>query len=251
MANTMNTPGGQGRVQGLSLAIALAIGVAGMATIFIPRPAQAFAIVCTNCSNWMTQIPEYAAKIAHYKKQVDAMKAQIASIQNMFLSLGIQPGPEMDEVPDNYRVAERCGGFSLSSLSTVLNINGSGDIYEQQKQVCANIQMMQNIKYNHTVKFLRESYYEMRKDFDALQQKQKSARTQGDAIVAAQDADSVFYKQEARYKDWQSKMQAYDSYIAIMQENQKLLAQMALKGTKTGKLLGQIGKTAILEAALN
>lgn len=245
------------RAGGLSFAMTVVIGLVGAAGTFAPRPAQAFAFVCANCSNWMTQIPEYGAKIAHYGKELSAwrqqiagMQAQIASIQNMFMTLGIQPGPQMDEVPRNYNVPQRCGGISLSTLTTVFNVNGSGDIYQQQKQVCANIQMMQNDKYNETVRFLRDSYQAVQTDFNMLRQKQASATNVGDSNKVAQDADAAIYKQKARYDDWQSRMIAYDGYIATMRENQKLLAQTALKGSKTNQVLGQIGKTAILVGAL-
>ena len=111
------------RAGGLSLAMTMAIGMVGAGAGMMPRPAQAVAFFCANCSNWMTQIPEYAAKIAHYGKEVASwqqqardMQNQIANIQNMFLTLGIQPGPQMDEVPQNYNVPERCGGFNASSV---------------------------------------------------------------------------------------------------------------------------------------
>lgn len=246
------------RAGGLSFAMTVAIGMVGAGAVMMPRPAQAVAFFCANCSNWMTQIPEYAAKIAHYGKEVASwqqqardMQNQIASIQNMFLTLGIQPGPQMDEVPQNYNVPERCGGFSPTSMmSSMFSVDGKGDIYQQQKEVCANIQMMQNTKYNETVRFLRDSYSATQSEFNKLQQMNRSATNLGNNAKASQSANEALYAQEARYKNWQSTMTAIDSYIATMRENQKLLAQTAMKGSKTNQVLGQIGKTAILVGAL-
>lgn len=245
------------KLYGLSFAMAATVSLFGAGAALWPRPAQAF--FCANCSTWMTQIPEYIAKIAHYGKEVASwqqqardMQQQLASMQNMFMNLGIQPGPQMEEVPLNYNVDKRCGGFSLSSLATVFNIDGSGDIYEQQKQVCASIQMMQNTKYNETVAFLRESYNATRGEFARLQQMHRAANNVGNSDKAAQSASEALYAQEARFKDWQSKMTAYDAYIGTMQENQKLLAQIAMKGDRStfNQALGQIGRTVILEQAL-
>lgn len=244
------------RAGGLSFAMTLAMAVVGAGGALYSRPAQ--AIFCPQCSTWFGDVLQWGKEIARWgkeanswKSQVDSLKNQIASVQNMLMTLGLQPGPEMEEVPLNYNVAERCGGFNLSSLTTVFNINGSGDIYQQQKQVCANIQMMQNTKYNETVRFLRTSADEMRNDFNTLRNTQASANNVGNSNKAAQDADAAMYKQEARFKDWQSKMTAYDAYIGTMKENQRLLAQIAMKGSRTNQVLGQIGRTAIMETALS
>lgn len=244
---------------GLSLAMTLVLGVVGTGLALVPKPAQAF--YCSNCSNWFTQIPEYFAKIMHYGKEVAAwqqqaadMQQQLASIQNMFMSLGIQSGPEMNEVLLNYNVAERCGGPSMSSLLSSFRLNGNGDIYQQQRQVCANIQMVENTKFNETVRFLRDTHAATQTEFTRLQQMNRSAQNVGNSHKAEQSANEALYAQQARFKDWQSKMTAYDSYINTMRENQKLLAKIAMKGdrsTLATQALGQIGRTAILEAALS
>ena len=239
--------------------LTVAVGFAGLGGAMWAPPAQ--AIACANCATWITQLPEYIAKIQHYQKEADGWKAQvqgmtdqIASIRNMFMTLGLQAGPQMDEVPLNYNVAERCGGFSISSFArSQLSISKEGDIYQQQKQVCANIQMMNNVKFNETVKFLRDSNENMQRDFTNLQRQFGSSNNLGNNTKASQDADAALYAQEARFKNWESRMTAYDAYIGTMQENQKLLAQTALKGSKSSpekQFLGQIGKTMILREAL-
>lgn len=239
-----------------SLSFAMALGLVGVAGVFMPRPAQ--AIVCANCSTWVADLIEYGQKLvrwaddaAKWQQQIQGMQNQIAQIQNMFLSLGIQPGPQMNEVPQNYMVAERCGGITMSSLTQVLNVNGSGDIYQQQKQVCASIQAMQNTKYNETVRFLRDSSTQMQQDFTRLQQQYARATNLGNNTKASQDADAVMTKQKMRFDDWETRMKAYDAYIATMQNQQRLLAQIALKGSRTNQALGQIGRTVILEQALD
>lgn len=245
---------------GASIALGVTMGLAGAAAMFASPPAHAFFPVCANCHTWVTQIVEFAAKIPKYAQEASNWRTelkgvtdQLAAIDNMLVNLGIQSAPQMDEVPLNYQVAARCGGFSLSSLSRVFSIDKKGDIHQQQKVVCANMQMMRNVQYNETVRFLRDSHEGMQTDFSNLQRQFGSADNLGNNTKASQDAKAAMYAQKARFKSWQAKMKAYGSYITTMQENQKLLAQTALQGSKSSpekQFLGQVGKTMILQEAL-
>lgn len=197
-------------------------------------------------------ITEYYERYEHYQKQVASMQAQISSAQNMLLSLGIKPGQQLQEVPANHLVKERCGNppFSLAGLlGKIASPSATGNIREQQQIYCAGIQMMHNRKYNETVKFLGENLQHMENDITEMQNRNKTYTTDGDNNKGDQNADAVMAKMEARYKNWETQMLAYDNYIKALENNQRILAQMALKGK--GDAIGKLVQTATLQTALS
>lgn len=245
------------RIRGIAMALALSLTATG--GLLAPNRADAwFASEVTQIlnnislmTNQLQDYAEYADNLNRWRQQAADMQRQIARLQNMALTLGIRPGQDLREVDENQNVAERCGGFNLSALTQIFNVNGSGDIYQQQKQTCANIQRMENTKYNETVRYLRSFADEANQDFRNLQNASRSSTDPGDLMKALQDSSNTLNKQEMQFKDFQNKMYAYDSYISVQRQNQKLLGQIALKGSRTNQVLGQLGRTAILEAALS
>jgi hypothetical protein len=157
-------------------------------------------------------------------------------------------GADLSPVLMNHNVAERCGGFSISNLTKVFNLNGSGNIYEQQKEICANIQMMENMKYNATVEFLSKTAPAMEAELKDLDSRRNSSNENGNVDANTNDALRMSTSMDGRFKVWETQVKSYDAYIQTMQGTQKILAQGALKG-KSG-LLGTFVKTAALKGAL-
>ncbi len=246
------------RMRGLVLAIAfVATGSTGLLT---PQRAEAawwaseWTQVLNNVSlltNQMQDYYRYADDALKWKAQLDEMQKQIAQMQNAALTLGLKPGQDLTPVALDKNVAERCGGFSLSALTQIFNVNGSGDIYSQQKQVCANIQRMENTKYNLTVEYLKDYQNKVKDEFKLVSDMAKDSKNAGDLFKPMQDALLASQSQQNTTQDYNNRMQSYNSYIEIMRSNQKLLGQIALKGSRTSQVLGQLGRTAILEAALS
>ena len=245
------------RMSGLVLAITLSLTAS--VGLVVPNRANAwvaseFTQVLNNVSLLTNQLQDYyryADDAMKWKSQLEEMQKQIAQLQNAALTLGLRPGQDLTPVPLDKNVAERCGGFNLSALTQVFNINGSGDIYQQQKQVCANIQRMENTKYNLTVEYLREYQDRVKDEFKAVSDKAKESKNAGDLVKPMQDALLASQSQKNMTDDYNNRIQSYNSYIDVMRNNQKLLGQIALKGSRTNQVLGQLGRTAILEAALS
>ena len=195
---------------------------------------------------WRRTYRQYADAVASYQ-------AQLKQIQNMFLTLGIKPGMELKEVAEDEYVEERCGsgqGFSLTALvKKVFTIDPNGDIQAQQRQICAAIQMMQNTKFNLTVKFLNDHVKQSTTEFKDLTDAASKANNIGDSNAVALDAQKTQVAQRNRMENYQNQMRAYDGYIEVMRENQRLLAQSALK-PRDKKLIGTLVKTATLQGAL-
>lgn len=245
------------RMRGLVLAMALTATASG--GLFTPNRADAYIAseitqILNNVSLMFSQFQHYyryADDAAKWQQQMREMQRQISKVQNMAMSLGLKPGQQLTPVDEDFNVAERCGGFSLSSLTQVFNINKSGDIYAQQKQVCTNIQKMENMKFNETVEYLTVYKERAEREMAELNSLNRATEDQGDMLKRIQDSMARLNGNDSYTEHFQNQMEAYDGYIEIMRNNQRMLGQIALKGSKAGNVLGQLGKTAILEAALS
>lgn len=193
-------------------------------------------------------VGEYGEQAMRWRNTLTHLQQQLIRIQGIISGFGLPKGVDLTPVLLNHNVAERCGGFSISSLTKVFSLNGEGNIYEQQKQICANIQMMENMKYNATVEFLNKTAPEMEAELKSLNARRNSSNENGSVDANTNDALRMSTSMDGRFKVWETQVQSYDAYIQTMQGTQKILAQGALKG-KSG-LLGTFVKTAALKGAL-
>lgn len=202
---------------------------------------------------FIQQAGRWGKTIQQYKQAYDNYMAQLKSLQNMFISLGLKPGQPLKKIPEDHNVEQRCGSggsFSLASLvKKVFTIDPNGDIQKQQREICASIQMMQNTKFNLTVDFLNEHAEQSTQEFNDFSARASQVVNPGDSDTVAQDAANMEAAQRTRMENFQNKIRAYDSYIEIMRENQRLLAQSALK-PRSKKLIGTLVGTASLQVAL-
>lgn len=240
---------------GLALSCILAMGnanaVFGVGDTVIEVGPSWIQHTLNQINTYLAQIEaagEYTEQAMRWRSTLSHYQQQLIRIQGIISGFGLPKGVDLTPVLLNYNVAERCGGFSISSLTKVFNLNGSGNIYEQQKQICANIQMMENMKYNATVEFLNKTAPEMEAELKTLDTRRNSSNENGSVDANTNDALRMTASMEGRFKVWETQVQSYDSYIQIMQSTQKILAQGALKG-KSG-LLGTFVKTAALKSAL-
>lgn len=240
-------------VMALAAAVTLSLGLIApvqqanaITVIDIPHIAVQGIEFFEQADRWKRTYDQYAEAVASYE-------AQLKQIQNMFLTLGIKPGMELKEVDEDEYVEERCGsgqGFSLAALvKKVFTIDPKGDIQKQQREICAAIQMMQNTKFNLTVRFLNEHVTKSTEEFNGLNGQITKANNVGDSNAVNLQAQSMRQGQQARMENYQNQMRAYDGYIEIMRDNQRLLAQSALK-PRDKKLIGTLVKTATLQGAL-
>ena len=240
--------------------LSLAIVIVSTSAMLAPRTAQ--AVFCPQCATEWTQLmnqmnlmiqraqayTEYGEQAMRWRQTLAQFQQQLVRIQGIISGFGMPKGPDLVPVALNHNVAARCGGFSISSLTKVFNINGSGNIYEQQKQICANIQMMENMKYNATVEFLDKTASEMMTELKDLDARRGISNENGNVDANTNDAVRMSASMQGKFKVWETQVSSCDAYIETMQETQKILAQSALKG-KSG-VLGTFVKTTALKGAL-
>lgn len=245
-----------------SALLSMALVLSAISIFLIPKNAEAFA--CANCASEWTQImnniqlytqkinsaTEYTEQVQRWQKTLQHHQQQLVKIQGLVTTLGMEKGLSMQEVDaETYQVAERCGGgLNVQALTQVFNIDGAGDVYKQQKQICANIQRAQNMKYNVTVRYMRDTIPKLESMLREMEKERNKDNNQGTVEATTSKAAQISTDLDLRYNNWQSQVQTYDAYTQSMTETQKLLAQNALKG-KQG-ILGTVVKTASLKAAL-
>ncbi|GAB3355658.1 hypothetical protein [Lysobacter tyrosinilyticus] len=237
-----------------SLVMALAAGssavqATGIPVVDVANVLQATLNQINTYSARFQDVAEYSEQLMRWKRTLEQYQQQLIQIQGVVMSFGLPQGQPITKVPPNYMVAERCGGgFNLSNLTQVFQINPTGNIIEQQKQVCANIQQMENAKFNYTVDFFNEYMPKLQSELKQSETRRNSSNNQGNVAAADNDALRINNTADANFQTWQANIQAYDSYIAGMENNQRLLAKAAMKGKES--LLGTMIKTTALKGAL-
>lgn len=245
----------------------LATAVAGVMLVF-GSPVGASGWPVFDFSNLMQALYEYknslvisGADAAEYAEQIERWnrtreqfdQALIAynAMQNF---INLPPGAPLKPVDEDYLVKETCGsgeGISLTSLFETFVFKPKDDLKAQQKQICVNIRMMQNRKYNDSLMFLDKTMSDMRASQMRILGLRMTNNKQG--TVQAVDSESARFTNDLQMaaQNWEGRMKSYDAYITVMQENQKVLAQTALKGDPTNRLTSDLIKTVSLKAALS
>lgn len=215
-------------------------------------PVIDFASIMGQIRGWISDTTQYAKEVTHF----DQMKEQIDNIRDIFnmfnFAIGLPDGEALTKVNERYLVQETCGddaaGLSMTTVMSVLGMDVNSDLKAQQQQICVNIQMMQNRKYNDSVEFLDLTIQQAEAEAMNIMQA-ASSNSVGATSAATRDATRLNNKLNLLAQQWGTRMQSYDAYIATMEKRQNLLAKTALKGKK--RLARDLIQTAVLKGALS
>ncbi len=237
---------------GLALMCSLAVGSASAQWI-VNDPVHTMQNILTQLQQMGKDVAEYAEQASRWQQQYRHYTQQLIKAQSMFTQLGLPQSVNLEKVGDDYLIADRCrgasGGFSLSGLKQMLSLDPNGDLMKQQQQICVNIQVMENRKYNETVDFLKKTMPDLDKTLNTLKSMRDSSNDQGNLTKVSYDAEALTADMSKSFGEWESRMNSYDAYIKSMQQAQRTLTQIALKGKQSGPL-GTLVKTTALQGAL-
>lgn len=242
------------KLQSTTLAFVIAAGVATTA-----QPTHAQAIVndpVHQLQNILTQLygtgkdtAEYSTQAQRWYQTYEHYQQQLVKMRGIVKSFALPTGQTLKEVPPNYMVAERCGaGLSLTGALAAISPRSDSDYIGQQRDICSAIQRVQNIKYNETVAFLRDTVPKMEQDVKRVEAERAKDDNSGTVSGATEESAALLTNLTTQMQSWGARMQAYDSFAAGMQESQRQLARMALGGEKSP--IGSLVKTGVLKAAL-
>lgn len=235
------------------LAGALIIGerarAAGIPVVDIPHTIQSTLNQINTYSQRFQDAAEYGENATRWTQTLNHYRQQLVRIKGIVMTAGLPQGQLVSKVDAEYMVADRCGqGIGPGDLSSVFGLDPSGSIVEQQRQICASIQRMRNVKYNYTVEFFQDYVPRLEGELRRLESERNASNDEGNVSASNNNALQIGNAADARFQAWLANVQAYDAYIAAMEGNQRLLARLAMKGG--GSPLGVMVRTAALERAL-
>ncbi|MEG0193140.1 MAG: hypothetical protein RR698_08240 [Stenotrophomonas sp.] len=195
-------------------------------------------------------IKENANWVKEWTQTIKEYQELLVKIQGITNDFGLPDAAPLTRVTPKYLVAETCGtGSDLKGMLTSIVFDSTGDWKDQQKQICVNIRMMQNRKYNDAVDFMERTGPSFIKSLDEIASIRFGSSRLGDMNAVANDSLRTANEMNAAIQNFESRIKAYDSYIEVMEANQKIVAQQALKGKKG--LASDLVKTVALNAALS
>lgn len=206
---------------------------------YIARLQQATQYVKDN-TQWAT---DWAQTLREYQEA-------LVTVQGVINSFGLPDAAPLVPVAPSYLVAETCGvDADLKDLLISFAFTGSGDWKSQQTQICVNIRMMQNRKYNESVDFMLTTAPSFLSSLDRITSLRLLSSKRGNMDAVANDSLRTANEMNAAAKNFETRMRSYDAYIEVMEANQKIVAKKALKGQST--LASDLVKTAALKTALS
>ncbi len=251
-----------------------ALSLVGVLMCNAPAPAytmpvvevgpNVFQSIMNQINTYKAEITAAASKAQDYAEYVEQRMRWIRTLQQymqaliqvqaIFNDFGMPLGINLAEVDEDYLVKQTCGGttdFSLGGLFKTFVFDPEADFKSQQMQICTNIRMMQNRKYNEAVRFMNHSVPKMNDTLNRIFALRKLSNNQGN--VQGTDSESMRTANDlaVQAQTWQARMRSYDAYIEVMEANQKVVAQNALKGDTTKNIIGDLVKTAALKGALS
>lgn len=254
------------RLAALTVAAMMTLGTANVSA-WIPVQETGTSLIqhlLNQINTYKNQLTAYAAKAqdaAEYIKEntrwirtLEQYRQALIQVQAAVNNFGMPSSAPLVPVPPQYLVAETCGkalDFSLESAFKVFVFNPQADVKEQQMQICVNIRMMQNRKYNDAIEFLTSTVPRINNSLTRIFNIRIFNNDQG--TVQGADSESLRTANDisALAQSWEARMKSYDAYIEVMEANQKVVAQAALKGDPTKQLISDLVKTTALKAALS
>jgi len=115
------------------------------------------------------------------------------------------------------------------------------------------IQVIENQKYNETVKVLQESLPNMNQVLNKIAEIRAltSFEDEGPMNEVLSNTTLSIAKSTAAIDQWEQQMGLYDKHIDILTRQQRMLSERVLRGSKAPNMLGTAVKTAALKAALS
>jgi hypothetical protein len=246
--------------QSLKLTIAAAAFTTGLGVASVAR-AQLFTVevgptqfntLLTQMNTYLQQLQsytEYGLQAQRWYQTYQHYQQQLVRMQGLIRSFGLPMNQELREVDPNFLVADRCGGgLSLSGLLLAIAPKREGDVVAQQREICVQMQRIQNTKYNETVRFLKSTVPAMEAQVKRIADMRSTDNNNGTVDASTQAAVQTLAELESQMQSWSARMDSYDRYTDTLKETQRQLAQMALKGERNP--IGTVVKTSALKAAL-
>jgi len=232
--------------------MACSAGATGVPVLDVPNTVQSTISAVQNVVMTANDVAEYAEQARRWKQQLQQFQQQLVRVQAQLRTVDLPAMQALVPVAENYMVKESCGGEArgFQQVWTLVDMKDDNSVRAQQQQICVNIRVMKNKKYNDSVRYLSHSIPSIKKMLGDIYATR--ARNNDQGTLQGVDSESLRTANdiEAAGMEWQGRMMAYDAYIQTMEENQRLLAAEALKGSRGNRMLRTVVQTTALKLAL-
>lgn len=204
-------------------------------------------------SQYVKQGLQYEQQIQQYVTQVQQYEQILTSIQGLATG-GIQlTGGQLQQITDaSNLIQQSCpgagGGGILGDMTSIVTSSFSQSITTTQQNICAQIVLAQVHKYNATVKVVNDTQ-QFGQELQQITAKLGNMTSQGDSDRIAANASAHNDQIASEMVDWQSQMAKDDAVIATLQQQQGILAKVALNGSNT--ILGNVVQASAFAAAFH
>lgn len=205
-------------------------------------------------------VQQYTKQLEEYKTQLDQYTTQISQYQQILTSVqGLATGGitltsgHLEPIGDASNLIQQAcpganGGGLLGDMTSIVTSSFNQSITTNQQNICAQIVLAQVDKYNKTVKVVNDTQ-QFGQQLQQLTSSLNKITTQGDSNRAASNVGYQSSQIASEMVDWDSQMKKDDSIIATLQQQQSILAKVALNGSNT--ILGNVVQAGAFAAAFH
>ena len=235
----------KGLVISLSLACSLTAGTA-CAQVIVTAPILEGAQTTSN----VTQGTQLAKQILQLEQQIQSYATQLEQLRNIMTRIQ-SLGTDISLVPKSLQplsssdsdklIEQACPGAPLGGIvsGVISNLLGGSNqsIRERQQLICKQIVLIQINEYNITANALGELTVQQ-STVQKLGDLVRTISSMGESSSATSQAQEYIAKLQLAAGTWRKQVDADESMIATLQQQQAVLSKVALNGSNT--VLGNI-----------
>lgn len=238
----------KGLVISLSLVCSLAAGAAS-AQVIVSAPILEGAQTTSN----VTQGTQLAKQLLQLQQQIQSYTTQLEQLRNILTKIqsignnisitskSLQP---LDSTESDKLIAQACPGPGLSlrgvvtgAISGLLGNNSNQPITERQQLICEQIVLLQIDEYNITATALGDLTLQ-KSTVQNLSDIVNAIGTMGESSSATSQAQQFMSQLSLASDTWKKQIEADESMISALQQQQAVLSKVALNGSNT--VLGNV-----------
>ena len=247
----LTTPGTR-FVLGLTLTCSL-FASSVSAQVLVHDPGAVASDHADSALQYAKQGLQYAKQLQEYQTQLQQYEQILTSVQSLATGGISLTSGQLEPIGDaSNLIQQSCpganGGGILGDMTSIVTSSFSQSITTNQQNICAQIVLAQVDKYNKTVKVVNDTQ-QFGQQLQQLTSNLSKLDTQGDSNRAAANAEYQSSQISSEVVDWQSQMQKDDAIINTLQQQQSILAKVALNGSNT--TLGNVVQAGAFAAAFH
>ena len=202
---------------------------------------------------YVKQGMQYAKQIEQYRQQILQYEQILTSIQGLVTGGITLTSEKLTPISDasNF-IQQSCPGASGGGLpgSMISLVTSSLDdsITKNQQTICVQIVLVKIDKYNKTVKMVNDTQ-QFGQELQQITSTLTKMTTQGDSDRVTANTATHSEQLAWEMQDWQSQMKKEDAIISTLEQQQGILAKMALNGHHT--ILGNVVQAAAFAKAFD